>query len=407
MLRLSLVLAVVFLGRDAPAQSTPTETPTPPMCSTVSVNTSMIYVGEGNVEICRQVTVADGCCWTASTTGAAALRSSPFQCGNEYVCVWVDNCDCSACVDPFTVEVGDKTISGECRNYTPTLTVTPTPTPATSPTSTPTGTLPDTPTPTSTRTPTKTRTITPTPTRTATPGIVATATPTLSPTVPPSPTPTDDGPPTHTASTTPTPPATATPTLSPTLTPTPTQTSTPDPTPSAVLEFCSPLGPRTDCAAPTRPGATTFAFSVPPEPSRRRLDWKRRWSGPAPDFADPTQGARYGVCLYDEASDAALLAIEIEIPADLGWSATQRGFKYRGSRRAAGAVRSVVLSKDGSGRSTIRLQARGSGIPTITLPFHQDNEVIIQLVELGGPCWEDRFVTAQRNDAAQFKAKDN
>lgn len=366
-------LVLILVG--AAAAQDPTATTTPPMCSVVNVNTYPYWVGEGDKEICRFVDV-DDCCWTASVTGAAKLRSAPYQCGDEFVCVYVNSCDCSACVNSFTVQVGDKTIDGECRNQTPTHTVTRTMTPATSPTATPTGSLPPTATSTATRTPTNTRTITPTATRTAT------------------------------RTWTPLPPATATDTADPdpTATPTATPSDTPTPSPTPIPGLCADV-PRGGCRHSLRPGSG-LRIQTSADPARRRFEWKWLRGEAVADMADPTAGGRYALCVYDGVAGVPEPVMAIELPAGASWKRTSHGYKYRDRSLAADGMRSLKVIAGSAGRSALALRGQGGNLPLPQLPMQQSAEVIVQLVDDHGGCWESRFSSHVLNDSTGFRAKD-
>jgi hypothetical protein len=50
-----------------------------------------------------------------------------------------------------------------------------------------------------------------------------------------------------------------------------------------------------------------------------------------------------------------------------------------------------------------KLVARGSKAPAIPLPFDQHNEVIVQLINSDGTCWETKYQSpARRSTDVQF-----
>jgi len=80
------------------------------------------------------------------------------------------------------------------------------------------------------------------------------------------------------------------------------------------------------------------------------------------------------------------------------------GVRYSDPAAAADGVRSIQLKAGAAGRARASVKGKGAalGMPPLGLVM----PVTARLVRVGtGACWEARFSTPSRNDAATFKAK--
>lgn len=147
-----VVLIAVAATPPCIALSEPSPSPSPGMCESLELGFSNWTIGEGNVESCIDVMAPGECCWESSV-GAPIQQLTPMlQCGDQQACFFLPTCDCSGCFYSFEVRIGDRRVSGECRNRTPTPRRTATPlTPAPSATITGPPDLTATPTVTATQ----------------------------------------------------------------------------------------------------------------------------------------------------------------------------------------------------------------------------------------------------------------
>ncbi len=145
--------------------------------------------------------------------------------------------------------------------------------------------------------------------------------------------------------------------------------------------------------------------------SKDRLTWV--WN---PDtsttlatLGDPTSGTYYALCIWDYLAATPIykagLAME---PGPLWRSRKDRGFNYRDRSGSPDGVFRVKLSAPASQPAKLRVMARGELLP-IPVPvesdrfFDQDPNVLVQLVNSIGNCWDATFgPPAKTNTAENF-----
>ena len=200
----------------------------------------------------------------------------------------------------------------------------------------------------------------------------------------------------------------------PTATPTATAgpvTPTPSATPTSAPATCGP-GPRSGCRAPVVSGKARLQLRNGGSENKDRWQWK--WLGGAAttqaDFADPTAGTGYALCIYD--GSASLIA-SAAIPAGGScnaksprpcWRASGRGFRYVDKDRTPNGIQQVVLKAGSAGKAQIIVQGKGALLPHPALPI-ADLPVTVQLVSGAGQCWAATYGSSLRNDGEQFKAR--
>jgi hypothetical protein len=165
-----------------------------------------------------------------------------------------------------------------------------------------------------------------------------------------------------------------------------------------------PAEPIAGCRTSLSPKGSSLKLKA----SKGSLAWS--WSkGPATekaDFGDPTASTAYRLCLYGATEGTPAVALDASIPPGAEWKETGKGFNYKGSGADSDGVRKVKLKTGKDGKSRIRLAAKDLSLPA--LPLGQDPEVVIQLHQSEGTCFESRFAApAKRNDASTFKDKSN
>ena len=130
---------------------------------------------------------------------------------------------------------------------------------------------------------------------------------------------------------------------------------------------------------------------------KSQLQW--RWKSvpvASTDLGDPRIDTGYRLCVYDEAAGAATLALEAEAPPGTDWSVGSKGLRYKGSKSAGFLERLRIRAG-----SQLKLTAKARSIPA--LPMSQDTNVIVQLHNDRGSCWESRYTApAKKNDVRRF-----
>jgi hypothetical protein len=118
-------------------------------------------------------------------------------------------------------------------------------------------------------------------------------------------------------------------------------------------------------------------------------------------FGDPTAGTEHSICIYENGSLSAALAI----PPGASWSAKPgKGFKYK--NKSASDIQKVQL-KAGSvaqpAATKIKIKGKGAGLPALGLPLTEP--VTVQVVNnANSSCFGAEFPTAKKNANGQYKA---
>jgi hypothetical protein len=142
--------------------------------------------------------------------------------------------------------------------------------------------------------------------------------------------------------------------------------------------------------------------------SKDRLAWS--WTQGAstsqPEFADPTSGTDYALCIFAGASPQ--LIGQAVIPASgSAWRATgTTGYRYKDAGATAAGVTKVTLKGSAVNKSKVQVTGKGVGLPDLSLPVTAP--VIVQLVnEANGLCWGALFSGQEviKNEPGQLKAK--
>lgn len=166
-------------------------------------------------------------------------------------------------------------------------------------------------------------------------------------------------------------------------------------------------GPRTSCKHSIDAGKASLSLRNRANDSSDKLQWKWQHGEATSDFGDPTNATDYAVCVYDENGNVPALVLQHELPASSKWEVTNYGYRFSDSTLAEDGMRMVQLRRGEDGRAAIRASGKGSALAMTSLPLHQDSEVIAQLVNSAGACWESKFSSFLKNDSESFKAKGN
>ena len=256
----------------------------------------------------------------------------------------------------------------------------------------PTATVSVTPTVTPTLTLAPTSTLKPTltavPSATATASDTATAVPT--PTTSPTASRTATPPPTRTAR------PTAVDTVTPTVTPTRTFTETPTPTPTTLCDTT----PRGGCR---NPPSAELRLKVAPGGDTLNSRWLSR-TAPLAESGNPTATTTYALCIYDSVQGVPQLAFaaQIEPGGTCGrspcWSTVGSlvGYRFVDSTGFQDGMERLLLRDRSAANDSIVAQGGGVHLK-LPLPvgvdtfFAQQDNVVVQLVNDVGGCWESTF----------------
>jgi hypothetical protein len=173
-------------------------------------------------------------------------------------------------------------------------------------------------------------------------------------------------------------------------------------TDSAVVTCECPAAPADGCRAPTKAGAGKLSLAA--AKGTLSFSWKKGAATTASELGDPTRDTEYRVCLFDETEGTASLVLDAALAPGTGWKATKKGFAYKapkGSPPPAG-FKSLKLKSGAAGKASVALKGKAMTLPT--LPLSQGDEVVAQVFQSQGTCFQSRFAApAGKNDTKKFK----
>jgi 6-phosphogluconolactonase (cycloisomerase 2 family) len=149
-------------------------------------------------------------------------------------------------------------------------------------------------------------------------------------------------------------------------------------------------------------------------PQKRSVAWSlEKGDQTGPEDFDPDTTNHLALCVWDE-SGLTTLALRALVPADPDCSEVQgkagcwktvggARFKYRDAFETPEGVKSVKLAAGESGKTAIKLNAKGEHVGPVALPLGLP--VRVQLQAANGECWEAVYASATKSDASRFKAK--
>jgi len=126
--------------------------------------------------------------------------------------------------------------------------------------------------------------------------------------------------------------------------------------------------------------------------------WQKGQETVSADLGDPTLDTSYTLCIYDQGGGLTTLATSLTVDPDGGWkSKGSKGWRYKDRSGLQDGVRKLKLRTGVDGKARIDLKAEGVNVP-IPVPvsagqmFNQDPNVIVQMVNSLGKCWETEVV---------------
>lgn len=164
--------------------------------------------------------------------------------------------------------------------------------------------------------------------------------------------------------------------------------------------------PQTGCFAPIAPRSSSLVLKdIADERDLLSWTWRRGQATSKLDFGDPTAGATYDLCIFDDSSGTPSLVLDATVPTGSRWDESSTGYDYNDPSGAAAGIRKLSLRAGlVDGQSRITLKAKGVPLPMPSLPLDQDPTVTIQLVGENA-CWEAQFSTASTNQPGRFRAR--
>jgi hypothetical protein len=179
-------------------------------------------------------------------------------------------------------------------------------------------------------------------------------------------------------------------------TPTPTETFVPVPTRTPLCDAT----PQTGCRDPGR-----AVLRIKAAEGDNELAW--RWlAGYAPlvEFGDPTDNTRYGLCIYDSTNRVPALVFSVDVEAGACgrppcWTRLEapfRGYRYTEQDGVPYGVKRLLLRGGDPSQDSLLADAGGEFLqlpPPVSTRryFAQEDDVIVQLVNDAGKCWQSIF----------------
>jgi hypothetical protein len=154
---------------------------------------------------------------------------------------------------------------------------------------------------------------------------------------------------------------------------------------------------RSDCRA-----AEEQKVSLEAQGGKLKWNWKKGVATAQTDFGDPTADTAYRVCLYDAVSGTPV-DLCIDVPPGADWKDQKNGFSFK-SKTGVEGITSIQLEAGEAGKVEVAVKGKGVALPL--LPLTQQPEVVLELSNSVGQCWQSRFVTARKNDESKFTAKE-
>jgi len=155
----------------------------------------------------------------------------------------------------------------------------------------------------------------------------------------------------------------------------------------------------------------------PGNSSRNRLSWKWRQGDTFDQFdlGNPTSNTAYAFCIYDSSAQTYQLALEATIPPGPDWyDRFPLGYFLKDRSGLADGIQRLQLRPGLPGAGRVRLRAAGVRLTlpaaaTASAMFNQETDVVSQLVNDLGVCWNSSFdlESTRRNSTDRFKAKTN
>ncbi len=165
------------------------------------------------------------------------------------------------------------------------------------------------------------------------------------------------------------------------------------------------------------PGVTRFTLRNASDDRRDKMtfSWTFGDATTGAEFGDPTDDTQYMVCVWDYVAGVPQLVMTMVAPPAGNcagrpcWrsSGNDEGFTYRDLGLIPDGLKQVTLRSGPLGESRVVIKGRGLELPDPVMPFAQDPQITVQLVNSLGNCWGADYVSpAQVNTGTRLKAKE-
>ena len=133
------------------------------------------------------------------------------------------------------------------------------------------------------------------------------------------------------------------------------------------------------------------------------------------EFGDPTVDTQYTVCVWDYIAGVPSLAMEMVAPpaGNCGgrpcWRSIGNGevLRYRDLGLLPDGLKELTLRSGSLGRSRVVVKGRGFVLPDPAMPFQQDPQITVQVLNSLGNCWGADYVSpAQVNTETKLIVKE-
>ncbi len=149
-----------------------------------------------------------------------------------------------------------------------------------------------------------------------------------------------------------------------------------------------------------------------PRKDKATSKWKSSAAVDLMDFGDPSTSSGYVFCVIDHPGGQPTLRLSSRAPAGgtcgpkACWKGSPFGWTYKDGGLDPDGLSVVQLKAGGAGQAKIVVKGKGAnlGVPMLGLT----GPAIVRVLRTDAPvCWEATYTAAIRNDATQFKAKNN
>ena len=126
---------------------------------------------------------------------------------------------------------------------------------------------------------------------------------------------------------------------------------------------------------------------------------------------DPSDQTEYALCVYDSSGGVGVVRTALRVDPGMLWdNKDPKGWKYKDKNGTSDGATKVSLKVKDAGKNQAMVAAKGVNIP-MPMPvgggryFEQAPNVIVQLINSKGVCWNSEFTTFKKNEDSQFQAK--
>ncbi len=139
-----------------------------------------------------------------------------------------------------------------------------------------------------------------------------------------------------------------------------------------------------------------------------QLLWGKGPTVPLTAFGDPSAGATFQLCVYDETGSGTPALAVTGSPSESGgghWTRTRTQWRFRSATGAPDGITAVTLTG-----ATVPLKAKvqvkaTTGPLPVPLPWRHDPSVVAQLRTSSGACWGATFSAPTVDSATELKTK--